>query len=829
MTQADCASALSDLTMDMGKAHKASQSVASIILRLLSAQGENKSIDPNGLNGTRPHVSCSVPASFPWKEVLASLPLWGTDEAPGTGEGAGGRAESVGAGSFDLDSRDAASDYNASYDTSAQHCNLPSVTRNMDRDSNHRPQRASQSQDPLYSIELPLEGVDSSDIGCRTASSSDSISPNTYPQVTPDSVGGRSNRPTRTLRGLAGPDGMLSVSIPSATSHLSSTSTGSSSPVNGSGGNLTPRRMRVNLAQSSSDAFSVIISPQEPYSPTTIHGLSTISRQRKNAGGWLASLQLQLLGTETSPKVKSPHPHPSSHTSPKIVTRKTFLGSVVSDSGSRSRSGSRSPVNMGRNRALSTASRSMDGFGNGDGIWTDAGSSSMNENRNMNGTGNGNMNGNELHPVSRDGNSEQRHNISTLSSSSTSSMASYLNAAPNVSDSLLTASMCTGTESDFTCNDRQCTGAGGEVGGEARGRHLRDKRSSGSAESDVTAVLEGACSDAQKDKKYVAFEAANNDLIPTSDNSNNGKDKDDSSHGQLNEVDINNKSSDTARTDSSHDHDANITHNVHVEAGAAVDLADLPVNTPRRSNSTRPPAAPYTPTCSPTLSMSPPSSLPYPQSQSISCTTPLPSSAPSSSSSSSSSSALLMKRQDSSCPSSALPSTTTTTSTSSPYSTVYPVGSTVPVFPSLRNPPHNDILELLSPSFSPYSTSSSPTSSTLTDPFTPNSLSPPDTSRSTEKKRTTVPPIRMTSNEDDFMDGHGSSIMGAKDGINNANKSEKDDSKSLNESGSTNATDTDTEMGAGADEEGSKILLLPLDSLFEENKTCQQTLINFGR
>ena len=813
MTQADCASALSDLTMDMGKAHKASQSVASIILRLLSAQGENKSIDPNGLNGTRPHVSCSVPASFPWKEVLASLPLWGTDEAPGTGEGegVGGRAESVGTGSFDLDSGDAASDYNASYDTSAQHCNLPSVTRNRDRDSdsNHRPQRASQPQDPLYSIELPLEGVGSSDIGCRSASSSDSISPNTYPQVTPDSTGGRSNRPTRTLRGLAGPDGMLSVSIPSATSHLSSASTGSSSPVNGSGGNLTPRRMRVNLAQSSSDAFSVIISPQEPYSPTTIHGLSTISRQRKNAGGWLASLQLQLLGTETSPKVKSPHPHPSSHTSPKRVTRKTFLGSVVSDSGSRSRSGSRSPVNMGRNRALSTASRSMDGFGNGDGIWTDAGSSSMNGNRNLNRTGNGNMNGNELHPVSHDGNSELRHNISTLSSSSTSSMASYLNAAPNVSDSLLTASMCTGTESDFTCNERQCTaaGAGGEGGGEARGRHLRDKRSSGSAESDVTAVLGGADNDAQKDKKPVAFEAANNDLISTAENSNNGKDKGNLNRDQLNEVDINNKSSDTARTDSSHDHDANTTHSVHVEAGAVVDLADLPVNTPRRSNSTRPTAAPYTPTCSPSLSMS----------------------APSSSSSSSTSSALLMKRQDSSCPSPALPSTTTTTSTSSPYSTVYPVGSTVPVFPSLRNPPHNDILELLSPSFSPYSTSSSPTSSTLTDPFTPNSLSPPDTSRSSEKKRTTVPPIRMTSNEDDFIDGHGSSIMGAKDGIDKANKSEEDDPKSLNGSGSTNATDTDTEMGAGADEEDSKILLLPLDSLFEENKTCQQTLINFGR
>jgi hypothetical protein len=85
----------------------------------------------------------------------------------------------------------------------------------------------------------------------------------------------------------------------------------------------------------------------------------------------------------------------------------------------------------------------------------------------------------------------------------------------------------------------------------------------------------------------------------------------------------------------------------------------------------------------------------------------------------------------------------------------------------------------------------------------------------------------MTSNEDDFIDGHGSSIMGVKDGINNGNKSEKDDSKSLNESGSTNATDTD--MGAGAEEEDSKILLLPLDSLFEENKTCQQTLINFGR
>jgi hypothetical protein len=89
----------------------------------------------------------------------------------------------------------------------------------------------------------------------------------------------------------------------------------------------------------------------------------------------------------------------------------------------------------------------------------------------------------------------------------------------------------------------------------------------------------------------------------------------------------------------------------------------------------------------------------------------------------------------------------------------------------------------------------------------------------------------MASNEDDFMDGHGSSIMGAKNGINNGNKSEKDDSKTLNESGSTNATDTDTEMGAGVDEdeEDSKILLLPLDSLFEENKTCQQTLINFGR
>ena len=822
--------------MDMGKAHKASQSVASIILRLLSAQGENKSIDPNGLNGTRPHVSCSVPASFPWKEVLASLPLWGTDEAPGTG--ARGRAESVSPGSFDLDSGDAASDYNASYDTSALHCNLPSVTRNRDRDNNYRPQHVSQSQDSLYSIELPLEGADSSDIGCRTLSSSDSISPNTNPQVTPDRAGGRSNRPTRTLRGLAGPDGLLSVSIPSSTSHLSSASTGSSSPVsavNGSGGqnqNLTPRRMRVNLAQSSSDAFSVIISPQEPYSPTTIYGLSTISRQRKNAGGWLASLQLQLLGTETSPKVKSPHPHPSSHTSPKRVTRKTFLGSVVSDSGSRSRSGSRSPVNMGRNRALSTASRSMDGFGNGDGIWTDAGSSSTSGNGNMNGNGNGNGNGNELHPVSHDGDSEQRQNISTLSSSSTSSMSSYLNAIPNVSDSLLTASMCTGTESDFTCNDRQYTGVGGNGGGEARGRHLRDKRSSGSACSDVTAVLEGADSDAHKDKKSVAFEAVNNELMPTTDISNNGNDTDNVSRDQQNEVDINENSSDTVRTDRSHDHDTNTTHNVHAEAGvragavvgAEVGLAELPVNTPRRCNSTRPTAAPYTPTCSPSLSMSPASSLPYPQSQSMSCTTPLPSSAPSSSSSSSpSSSALLKKRQESSCPSPALPSTTTTTSTSSPYSTVHSAGSTVPVFPSLRNPPHNDILELLSPSFSPYSTSSSPTSSTLTDPFTPNSLSPPDTSRGTEKKRTTVPPIRMTSNEDDLMDGHGSSIMGLND-----DKSVKDDAKNGNETGSTNATDTDTEMGVGA-EEDSKILLLPLDSLFEENKTCQQTLINFGR
>jgi hypothetical protein len=37
------------------------------------------------------------------------------------------------------------------------------------------------------------------------------------------------------------------------------------------------------------------------------------------------------------------------------------------------------------------------------------------------------------------------------------------------------------------------------------------------------------------------------------------------------------------------------------------------------------------------------------------------------------------------------------------------------------------------------------------------------------------------------------------------------------------------EIEVESEAEAEKILLLPIDSLFEKNKSCQQTLIHFGR
>ena len=121
-------------------------------------------------------------------------------------------------------------------------------------------------------------------------------------------------------------------------------------------------------------------------------------------------------------------------------------------------------------------------------------------------------------------------------------------------------------------------------------------------------------------------------------------------------------------------------------------------------------------------------------------------------------------------------------------------------------------------------------------------MSSPDTaifnsrsSRTIEKKRITVPAIRMTSNEDEFMDRNDHSFTAKDDKINNDNKSMKDDSKNdnlnlnLNLNLHLNQSMNGSDAGMVTEEEVNKIIHLPLDSLFEENKSCQQTLINFGR
>lgn len=41
--------------------------------------------------------------------------------------------------------------------------------------------------------------------------------------------------------------------------------------------------------------------------------------------------------------------------------------------------------------------------------------------------------------------------------------------------------------------------------------------------------------------------------------------------------------------------------------------------------------------------------------------------------------------------------------------------------------------------------------------------------------------------------------------------------------------EVEVEAESEAEAEAEKILLLPIDSLFEKNKSCQQTLIHFGR
>ena len=93
-----------------------------------------------------------------------------------------------------------------------------------------------------------------------------------------------------------------------------------------------------------------------------------------------------------------------------------------------------------------------------------------------------------------------------------------------------------------------------------------------------------------------------------------------------------------------------------------------------------------------------------------------------------------------------------------------------------------------------------------------------------------MPPIRMISDEDDFINRIDDSFIGVNDNTNNDNKSVKYDCANENENGYENQIVNETDAGMEKEEEeANKIIHLPLDSLFEENKSCQQTLINFGR
>ena len=261
ISQADCASALSDLTVDMGRALRASQSVSNIILRLLSGTR-----DDLGTGTEAPHVSCAVPASFPWQDVLASLPLWGAEEGPGTGW--------AGVGGFDLDTGDNASD--------------------------------------CSEMDMDMHFVTDSESPSRV------LSPRSPPGSTPRSVTGSAiGHFTSSISGLSSM--FTPVSLSTTCNSPASTASQCASPINDN----TPQthRMKVNLSKNGSDAFSVIISPPEPYSPTSIYGLSTMAQSSKSSNSWLSGWPLQLLGGEASPKVKSPHPHPAS---PKPPSRKSY-------------------------------------------------------------------------------------------------------------------------------------------------------------------------------------------------------------------------------------------------------------------------------------------------------------------------------------------------------------------------------------------------------------------------------------------------------------------------------------------------------------------------
>jgi hypothetical protein len=70
--------------------------------------------------------------------------------------------------------------------------------------------------------------------------------------------------------------------------------------------------------------------------------------------------------------------------------------------------------------------------------------------------------------------------------------------------------------------------------------------------------------------------------------------------------------------------------------------------------------------------------------------------------------------------------------------------------------------------------------------------------------------------------------MGSED-IRTVRNSSSDDANRLNNGSYDGFKKTEVEVEAESEAEAEKILLLPIDSLFEKNKSCQQTLIHFGR
>ena len=366
---------------------RSSRSISNIILRLLSGP---KNPDLGSKDG-EPQVSCAVLASFPWQEILASLPLMGADDNPGAmGVGSGMRngiwgASGVGPGGFDLDTGDSASDCSDLDDGDGDGESSLGTASNDSPDSVSGDVRTRNHG-------THCEGIGYGDCGANAgvgaaAGTAELKSPRKRASSSPrgkSSISTRTVSPNgspRALTGLAARNGMLSLAIPAypyATSSPSmthrsiaspcSTFRSASSPKNGDGtqgggsgtGNANKHRMKMNLSQNESEAFSVIISPAEPFSPISIHGLSTLNQQDKSSGTWKG--WQTLLGGESPRAVKSPHPHPSS--SPKSTGRRGVMDnfpsfhsmSFNSNSGSNSVQSSRS-----NSLNLSNAKKSSEG------------------------------------------------------------------------------------------------------------------------------------------------------------------------------------------------------------------------------------------------------------------------------------------------------------------------------------------------------------------------------------------------------------------------------------------------------------------------------------